>query len=193
MYLLVVTSFPQMTDSQSIELTVQLNQKDIYRANVSIVWGRHKLHEWAGIAVCAAILGGYCFGLLFSQTKGIPGLWSGAAFGIIFLPVFLYGAVHASSHSAAKSLFRNTPALRGPTVWSFSENGITAVGPTGRAELQWNSYIQVRETREQFLLYPQKQFANVIPKRFFQSEREIERFREILRRLVPIASLQPNT
>jgi len=179
-----------MTDSQSIELTVQLNQKDIYRASVSIVWGRHKLHEWAGIAVCAAILGGFLFGLLFSRTNGIPAVWSGAAFGVMFVPVFLYAVIHISSHSASKSLVRDTPALQGPTLWSFTENGITVVGPTARGELQWNSFLQVRETREQFLLYQHKHLANVIPKRSFASPAEIGRLREMIRRQVPTTSLQ---
>jgi len=181
-----------MTDPQSIELTVQLNQNDIYRANVAIIWGRHKIHEWVGIAACAAVIGGFLFAVISSQTSEMPAIWSGSAFGVMFAPVFLYAMVYGSSYSSAHSILRNTPALQGPTVWAFTENGISVVGPTARGELQWNSFLQVRETREQFLLYQSKNLANVIPKRSFATHEEISRLREMIRRQVPTASLRPD-
>jgi len=181
-----------MTDPQSIQLTAQLNQNDIYRANVAITWGRHKIHEWVGIAACAATIGGFLFGVISSQTIGMPSVWFGSAFGIMLAPVFLYAMVYASSYSSARSILRNTPALQGPTVWAFTENGISVVGPTARGELQWKSFLQVRETREQFLLYQNKNLANIIPKRSFATHTEISRLREMIRRQVPTASLRPN-
>jgi hypothetical protein len=181
-----------MTDSHSIELAVQLNQKDIYRANVAIIWGRHKIYEWVGIAACAAAIGGFLFAVISSPTNGMPSVWLGSVFGIMFAPVFLYAMVYVGSYSSARSILRNTPALQGSTVWAFTENGISVVGPTARGELQWNSFLRVRETREQFLLYQNKNLANVIPKRSFATHTEISRLREMIRRQVPTALLRPD-
>jgi hypothetical protein len=182
-----------MADSQSVEVIVQLVQNDAYRANITIAWRRYKLYQWLILGVGMGVVAGSLFGLLFSQTTGFPARVAGALFGILFVPVFLVAMVYSNSHTAAKSFMRNTPALQGPTRWTFSENGIIADGPTAHIELQWNSFLQVRETREQFLLYPQKHLANVIPKRCFSSDIEIGRFRELVRRRVPIASLRPSS
>jgi len=178
----------KMADSQSVEVTVQLVQNDLYRANIAITWRRYKLYQWLILCLGMGVAAGSLFGLLFSQTTGFPARCAGALFGILFVPVFLVAMVYSNSHTAAKSLMRNTPALQGPTRWTFSETGIKTDGPTAHAELQWNSFLQVRETREQFLLYPQKHLAKVIPKRCFSSEIEIDRFRELVRRRVPTAS-----
>ena len=180
-----------MTESESLTVSVQLVLNDIYRANVAIAWRRYKLYQWLILCAGMGIAAGSFFGLLFSQTTGFPGRLAGALFGILFVPVFLVAMVYSNSHTAAKSLMRNSPALQGPTRWTFSESGIRTDGPTSHTELQWNSFLQVRETREQFLLYPQKHLANVIPKRCFASEIELGRFRELVRRSVPMASLRP--
>jgi len=183
----------QMAESQPVELTVQLALNDVYRANIAIAWGRYKLYQWLILGVGMGVAAGSLFGLLFSQTTGFPARFAGTLFGILFVPVFLVAMVYSNSYTAAKSLMRNAPALQGPTRWTFSENGIRTDGPTAHTELQCNGFLQVRETRKQFLLYPQKHLANVIPKRCFSSDIEIGRFRELVRRRVPIASLQPSS
>jgi len=105
--------------------------------------------------------------------------------------MFFVARVHAASYLAARSRLRDTPPeLKGPTRWTFSESESTAESPAARAEFQWRSVLRVRETKRQFLLFPQKQIAGVIPKRCFLSETEISEFREMVRRCVPTATLQ---
>jgi len=62
--------------------------------------------------------------------------------------------------------------------------------PTGSSNIEWKAFIRVRETGLQFLLYPQDQIAYVIPKRFFSTKEQITRFKEMIRRRVPAATLQ---
>jgi YcxB-like protein len=182
-----------MTNDLSIEVVVQPSQKDAYQANVAITWGRHKLYYWLIYVASVAFLSGLLFKLISPGTAQDSRLWPSLLFGILFAPIFLVTIVYWSCHRAAKSLLRNTPALRGPTRWTFSETGITTEGPTARAELQWQSLLRVRETKQQFLLYPQKNLACFISKRFISSEVEIDELRELIRRHVPTASLRPRS
>jgi hypothetical protein len=114
----------------------------------------------------------------------------GGLFGGVIVPALLIAVIHISSRNAAKSLLANAPGLEGPTRWIFSENGVETDGPTSRAEMQWKSFTRVRETKRQYLLYPQDNVAYIIPQRCFQSEIEIGRLREIVRRCVATATLQ---
>ena len=183
-----------MTNSQSIEITVQLDRGDLFQANVDISLGRLKLNRWIAFAVSTAFLSAIFFRLVLTEWTEFQGSWFsllfGGLFGAAFGPAFLLGIIRVGSFFAAKSAVKNTPAMQGPTVWTFTDHGIGIVGPTARGELQWNSFLQVRETRQQFLLYQNKNQANVIPKRCFASPAEIGRLQEMLRRQVPTASLR---
>jgi YcxB-like protein len=69
--------------------------------------------------------------------------------------------------------------------WSFSQNLIDQRMATGSAELLWPTFIQAQETRDFFLLYPQKRLAYPIPKRGFAGGQAIVAFRELIRRNIP--------
>lgn len=183
-----------MNNSQTIEITIQLDRTDLSQANVDISLGRLKLHRWIAFAVSTAILSAIVFRLVLTEWTEFQdsrlSLLFGGLFGAAFGPVFLLGVIRVGSFFAANSAIKNTPAMQGPTVWTLTDHGIVIVGPTARGELQWNSFLQVRETRQQFLLYQNKDQANVIPKRCFAGQAEIGRFREMLRSRVSAASLQ---
>jgi hypothetical protein len=183
-----------MTDIRSLEVIIQLNRNDIYRANVDIALGKFTPYRWLTFGVGSAMLSAMFSWLIFSHfndfAEPLSAVLFGVLFGFVIVPSLLIFAIHVGSGNAAESLLRNTPALKGPTRWIFSDNGIETVSPTSRAEIQWKTFNRVLETKQQYLLYPQDGLAYVIPKRCFQTEMEIGRLREMLRRWVPTAKLQ---
>ena len=144
--------------------------------------------------VSAAFLSVLFFRLVLSEWTEFRDSWLlllvGGLFGVGFWTAFLLAAIYVSSFFAAKSLLRNTPALQGPTRWTFSDAGIRTDGPTAQSEVQWKSFTQIRETKRQFLLYPQNNIAYVVPKRCFPTENEIVTFREMVRKCFPAAKLR---
>ena len=183
-----------MTNSQSIEITVQLDRSDLSQANVDIALGRLKLHRWIAFTVSTAFLSALFFRLALSEWTEFQDSWLsllfGALFGAAFGPAFLLATIRVSSFIAARSLVKHTTAMQGPTRWSFSDEVSRTDGPTAKSEVQWKSFTQIRETRRQFLLYPQTNMAYVIPKHCFTTENEVVTFREMILKCFPTAKLQ---
>lgn len=183
-----------MSNSQSIEITVQLDRSDLSQANSAIALGRLKLHGWIAFTVSIAFLSALFCRWVLSEWTEFQDSWFllllGGLFGAAFGPGFLFATIRVSSFIAAKSLVRNTPALQGPTRWTFSDAGIRTDGPTAQSEVQWKSFTQIRETKRQFLLYPQNNIAYVVPKRCFSTVNEMVTFREMVRKRFPSAKLQ---
>ena len=168
-------------------VTFQLRQKDVYGSNVAIAIDRlRKLRIIVGLILVeiAAIAGIVGFALTTRAVGSrIPLIIAGIS-GALFFPAILLSACYLTPYFAAKSLYKNNANLHSPFHWSFSEKLITQRMATGSAELLWSTFIKARETRELFLLYPQKHMAYPVPKRAFANEHQIVAFRELVRRHV---------
>lgn len=75
----------------------------------------------------------------------------------------------------------NRTSIVGPCTYKFSELGFSSAGPTGAGETNWGAFPWIRETREHFLLFVHKNFAYVIPKRYFAGEDDLNSFRALLK------------
>jgi hypothetical protein len=169
------------------KIVFQLSQKDVYRSNVAIaIDGVRKLRIIVGLVLIelAAIAGIAGFALTTKAVGSrIPLVIAGIS-SALFFPAILLSACYVTPYFAAKSSYRNNANLHSPFHWSFSEKLITQRMATGSSELLWSTFIKARETRELFLLYPQKHLAYPVPKRAFANEQQIVAFRELVRRHV---------
>ena len=80
-----------------------------------------------------------------------------------------------------RKLYRKEPMFGEPMSWTFGEDEITLDHPRTSGRQQWSVYKKIVETDNLFLLYPQETIYNIIPKRGFADEAEMERFRELCR------------
>ncbi len=183
-----------MPDQSSIEVVIQLEQNDVTRANMDIALGRFTPYKWLTLGISSALLSAMFAVVLFPQIMKSPDRWLEILLigfvGLIGWPAILVAAIRLNSKKPAKSLLQSTPSLQGPTHWLFSDGGIRVDSPTASSHIEWKTYVRVRETGMQFLLYPQTQLAHVIPKRFFSTKEQVSSFREMIRRRVPTATLQ---
>jgi hypothetical protein len=168
-----------------LKITFQLSQKDVYRANVAIaIDGLRRLRTIMGLIIIellavVAVAGSVLTpGTAGSRLLPIIGVVSSA----LFFPAVVLCTCYVAPYWAAKSLYKNNANLWSPSHWSFSDELITLRTATGSAELSWVTFTRARETRELFLLYPQKNLAYPVPKRAFANEQEIAAFRELVRR-----------
>ena len=170
-----------MSDKVPLEAVVQLTRRDVYRANVAIILASKKPWQWVLYLLVQTALGSIMFFALFSLFRGEKASWIallwGPLFFLLFTPYLWFGA----PFFAARSLLRSNPNTAKEVQWLFFPGRIETHGPVSDTTLKWSVFHTIRETDEQFLLYLQKNFANVLPKRSFRSIAEVNAFRELVR------------
>jgi hypothetical protein len=170
-----------MVDNGQINLTVQLTLHDIYRSNRAILLGTRPWIPWILLSVIMLVASSFLFTVLFSAATGTRQYAITSLFGVFFVPLWLYFFLRAFPHRTARSLVQSKPSALAPVQYSFSTSGIRSQGPNGNAELAWSALIMIRETSDQFLLYPQPKLAYVIPKRCFSGASQLTAFRDLVK------------
>ena len=171
-----------MENPSSIKATIELTSSDFFRAYLA-AGVRH--YQW-GIAVLWGI--GFVAAIQlfrFRQQQPADG-GSGEDLVLNLLPLALLFAAFpiylvAICYFRARSVLKNNSNLQGKIHYSFSEDGISHQGPHSQGNLRWSGLHRVYETRVAFLLFHDKQTAQVIPTRFFADESEIVKLRGLIR------------
>jgi len=96
---------------------------------------------------------------------------------LLVLWLFLLGAM--PYRNARKALTAQN-YLREPITYTFTDETISGMGPSARWSIAWNVIKRMQETRSLFLLYHAPNVAVIVPKRFFQSAREMELWRQLV-------------
>jgi hypothetical protein len=78
----------------------------------------------------------------------------------------------------------------GKRRYSFSRDVVKIESRLANAEVKWPAFLQVRESRNCFLMYSAPGLANILPKRFFPDRASMEEFRSLVRANVRRAKLQ---
>jgi hypothetical protein len=111
-----------------------------------------------------------------------------ASLALLFaaFPIYLL----AICYFRARSVLKNNSNLQGKIHYSFAEDGISHQGLHSQGNLRWSGLYHVYESRGAFLLFHDKQTAQVIPTRFFADKSDIIRLRGLMRRNVARAILR---
>lgn len=107
----------------------------------------------------------------------------GVLFGVLLwltvFPVMLLFA-YAFSFYGARSTVRSNPHALGSVAYRFSGTGYHYDAPNGTGQTLWTAFAKIHETREQFLFYPLKTLAYIVPKRCFSIETDVQDLRRLL-------------
>ena len=178
-----------MTNTESrIQIPIRLSEADVYKALVALRFGALR---WVVILVsCVVTALVLLFVLVFATGKpmrnpqdmflnAVPLLGVVAAVGV---------TIFAVPYFQARSFIRS-PKSREESIYTFTSSGCQIEGPNGSSDLKWAAFLSAKETRDLFLLYPQKNLAYIIPKRSFASGSEVQAFRELVRQEIQNAKL----
>jgi hypothetical protein len=122
---------------------------------------------WLGVALLLSCL-------VFVTVSGLPasGLTFPAAFGVVFV------AMPHTVRWSAKRHARRLPDLNNMVKWQITDFELHNSTEGADARFEWDKIIKVQERKNGFLLFPQPRLAHWIPKHGFQSEADIQLFRE---------------
>ena len=108
------------------------------------------------------------------------GLLFGVLLWVIFTPAVLIFS-YAMLYFASRSFVRNNPHALGPITYEFSEGGYSYAAVNGKGDVGWSAIPRIQETHKDFLLFYLKKAWNVIPKRCFEGQLDIDSFKALLR------------
>ena len=98
---------------------------------------------------------------------------------LLALWLFLLGVM---PYRYARKMLKAQGYLQEPITYTFTDETISGVGSSTHWSLAWNVMKRIRETKSLFLLYHAPNIAIIVPKRFFQSESEMEAWRQFVTR-----------
>ena len=155
-----------------IEVDVQFSKEEFVRSRRLILLKTN--FRWFDPVICAALIGYGLFDILSGQQS-----WYSILFVVIGL---LYFAVITATFVIMPGiLFRREEKFRNAYNVTFSPEQVTYESQHGRQELQWSFYKKAVRVGEFYFLIYGYQLANVIPRRVFKDEAEIQAFEAMVR------------
>jgi len=170
-----------VAEGDTITVVVTITKKDYAEAmrammaqRTSRLWN---IFFWVSVAVLAYFA---YKAIRIGAMNDTSILWSVA--GLALLVVFFR---FCAPLVGARNFVRKNPDALGPITQTVGPSGVSTESARGQGTSAWNAYQRVRETRDLFLLYPQSNFAIIVPKRCFNTPNDIQKYREIIKRYCP--------
>ncbi len=179
-----------MNTSQKIDIEFDLTFWETYRAIFRMVlFALRHLILLIGLAVLTFLV---CLFIYNSNSS-----WRGGAEAVAaWIYPFLIGAVPTLvvlipiMALVRVWMVRRTPGISGKRRYSFSDDGVKIEFEAAKSELTWPFYTRIKETKAFFLLYVTGSFCNIIPKKAFLDQAQLESFRSLVRARAKKYSLQ---
>lgn len=76
---------------------------------------------------------------------------------------------------------RHAAGVGVPITWRFNEDGVQGFSDTAEESRTWDKMTGFVEIAEYFLLFPQPEIFNILPKRAFRTPDELSEMRRLLR------------
>lgn len=167
-----------MAESDTVSVVVTISKEDYAAAVRGMMAPRSSLVFRILFWISLAVLGYFAYEAIRNGAiNDLSGLL--VAVGIVLLVgYFRFGMPLV----AARDFVRKNPDQLGPTNLTVGPSGVFTENTRGKATLMWNAYQRVRETRDVFLLYPQSNYAMIVPKRCFNSVDDVHKYRDIIKR-----------
>ncbi len=159
-------------ENKIIEVEYLATAKDYRRV---LIW-----YRWKRLAttIAVAVLVGIpiLYAAFFSTDAGgrPPGvvLWFLLVLPLLVLAVFYWGISRQAER--IEKIFE-------PAKVVFNEEGMESAGESSSAQMSWDEFYKIYETKQDFIFFPEKKIFYTIPKRFFANGNAIAEFRSLLR------------
>jgi hypothetical protein len=152
----------------------------------------HQLHtrQRAGAAgpriFLVLIVGFFIIALAVLAILGrMPWIFLFAALGLL---VFFLGFQYLYRPYLLGRTFKNHPDLSAPFEMGLSDDGLSITNPKGSALIPWTGYVKWLEGQDVILLYRSHIMFQMVPKRMFNNENDLQSLRDqLVRNNVPDA------
>jgi len=164
-----------MSSERHVEITVNLTANDLFRASMAL--------SWKSLAHITALLG-----LLSALWVATDLYWPDSVHQLSSLtlllicltalvpPAYVWIILHRS-----RKVLRDSRVYRNELDYVFTDNSVSACGPTYKGESDWSNVTRVHETRSFIMLFSPLRGMTILPKRCFPDASALNTFRELVR------------
>ena len=163
-----------MSLENKVEVAVEVTAEDYRRV---LFWYHKTRLIIYGILIAVFSLP-VTLGIIFVLSQGrvkTPQIFLFLIFPIL-LPFFTLGLTVFKIRNQAQNIVKTTE----PTKFTFTEDGLTAVSDSSTVKTKWSKFHGIKETKTDFIFFPQKNIFYPIPKRFFDNEIQINQLRNFI-------------
>jgi hypothetical protein len=152
-------------------LNFELTRQDIADYIKAVFFQKIK---WWHLTIVGAVVIFYAGEKVHDSMKGgdFTSVWITISPILALVYIFSFMVWRVPSNAYKKMIIR-------PMEWRFSQERVHLQSPVASSEIEWNAFINYRETDRLFLLYVQSNVAHIIPKRALL-EWQIEELRNLL-------------
>jgi hypothetical protein len=165
-----------MSNSEQVSVEVVLKPNDVYHPFM-YTWSN--LWRW----VVAIVLCRVVYDVFFAKGVSLESMPDADAIRLVILvlTVFIVLGLLLFPYLRVLAMFRETPSLNKPRLYTFSADGIRLESEDGSANLKWSIFVRILETSNLFVFQQTSYAATYLPKRFLNSEHEISGLRRLIR------------
>lgn len=169
--------------SEKIEIVVRYSEKDYVRG-----MSYNRNHKQLGRVYKAFIftssaLGGFFLYSFFIRSEGPWRLADGVALGVGALLLYLLSDFHPFVDRAFSKEYESMPLLQESYKIVFSEEGVLSTSDSFESDMKWSSFVETKETDDDFHFFTAPHASLFVPKRTFSSEQKVE-LRNLTKRMV---------
>ena len=160
-----------------IKVKIDLTEKEYMRFSF---YHQRKEMVWAPL-----IFGVLCFCMVILQLQRITNLnlvFALCVALIVGVLIFIVGSL--ISLVKVKNVWKSSIPLRGLYEMTFTDGGIYQVSEIGTANLSYDKFYKVYETKMAFYVYVSSVQAMIVPKRCFENAEDVRTVREFFVRNV---------
>src|SRR5512147_1724742 len=154
------------TAGDVVEIQLDLTPQDYVQFNFAHHFGRREQKARILVNSLLALLV-----LAFASAERWPAI-------CFVVPLLLLGYLSvflpAVCYTASKKGYATNKSLQQPLRFIVSAAGVSVDGPSLSEKEQWSLYWEARETKRAFYLYLANAMAQIIPKRCFTSEEQMQ-------------------
>ena len=158
-----------------VEITYALEPEDLWKYNKFVINRVPAFKAKFGLRLVVVPLGLF----LLSVVQSLP-LWisllAGLGFAAVWVPFCLWSARRHQYRSV-----RDQPDLLSKRTLKIGLEGVRQITSHADTLMQWSSFTEITENKEQLYLFMNRRFAIVIPKRVFTGPEEAHAFLEASR------------
>ncbi len=160
--------------SQQLEIKTKMRFRDAFRYNLFVAYNTVGNRVFVVLSVIS--LGIFIYYMI--NGGGRIDERFARAFALLVPPFIFFIMIPVKVWKATGALL-NSQILKDEAIYIFSLEKITLKTPQGQADIKWNEYVSIVETRHDIRFFMDKVQAQIIPK-YNLTQEEIEKLRQII-------------